>query len=419
MAFDYRNPEILRALAGTSVGGGIGALTDVHPSDADVTVATREELLDALDGSAAVIAIDGDARIDLSGRDYILDGQTLVSDRGLGGSPGALLFTTDHGSSSPAWDGGSNGRGLITLRGDSRLVGLRLRGPYHDHSDDPRYPGYIPLDDGDAKERARKRQQRYARGVRVMSDGVRVANCELYGWPNQAISVGAGGTVASPQFEGLYIHDCMMAGAGYGIDVFRGHPTIRDVYCNATRHSVDGFGYADCGYTLENSVFGPISYSHTADMHCLGENLGTDDLTAGGRVEVRDCTFMFTHGTPRDNGTQALAFRGYPEDQYITENCWFAHEIEGEEPVKNVANEQGVSVPYRQVNVESGWHDWAFHDNRYGPGPYQASYGASVDFEDQTIPDGSDDTDDIHPALYRQLDELEASLVRLRRALEQ
>lgn len=380
----YTDEHIRTCLRGTEIAGGEGYVSDLRLADADVIVDDRSSLLSALGSSAEIIGIKGSARIDLSGQDYSLSGQTLVSDRGIDGSLGALLYTTDHGESSPAWDGGSNGRGVITMRENSRISGLRFRGPFHDHYDDPRYPGYIPLDSGDASERRRKRQARYARGIRIMSDSAEVGNCELYGFPNQAISVGSGSTAASPYIHHVDIHDCMMVGAGYAIDVFRGHPRIEMGYFNATRHSVDGFGHPDCGYTLEDSVFGPITYAHAVDMHCLAENIGSsDDLTAGERVEVRRCTFTFTHGTPRGNGTQGIAFRGYPADKYVTERCRFLHSIDGEEPPYNVSNDSG-SVPYRQVNVPNGeWHDWEFIENQYGPGEPNESYiGAPVNLDD-------------------------------------
>jgi hypothetical protein len=377
----YTDERVRDCLHGRTVGGGEGYRSEIRLSDADVVVDDRSSFFDALEGSAEVVGIAPHARIDLSGRDFTLR-KTLVSDRGVDGSPGGLLYTTDHGDSSPAWDGGSSGRGVITMRGGARLVGLRFRGPYHDHYDDPRYPGYIPLDDGDADERRRQRQERYARGVRIMSDDAEVDNCELWGFPVQAISIGSSSTPVSPSIGHVHIHNCMMVGFGYAIDVVRGHPTIQASYFNATRHSVNGFGHPDCGYTLTDSVFGPITYSHAVDMHSLAENSGSsDDLTAGGRVEVRRCTFAFTHNID-GRWAQAIAFRGYPDDGYVTERNRFLHRIDGSEPVENVANSGNEPVPYRQVNVGSGWHDWEFVDNSYGPGaPRESHVGAPVNLD--------------------------------------
>ncbi|WP_122091143.1 hypothetical protein [Halalkalicoccus subterraneus] len=379
----FTNDRVLECLEGRPIGGGVGHRANIGLADADVTVESTGAFFDALDSSADVIGVPGHVQIDLSGRDLTLSGQTIVSNRGIDGSPGALLYTTDHGEDSPAWDGGSNGRGLITMEGGSRISGVRLRGPYHDYYDDPAYPGYIPLDAGDNyQEREAMRQERYARGMRILDDDVEVDNCEIYGWPMQAISVGTSSTAVSPHIHHIYGHDCMMVGAGYVIDVLNGHPTIEMSYFNATRHAIVGFGFSTCGYTLEDSVFGPTTYSHAVDMHTLAENGYGDDLTAGGRVEVRRCTFAFTHSI-QDNPTQAIAFRGYPDEEYVTENCRFVHEIDGEEPPENVSNDGGLA-PYRQVNVPRGeWHDWTFRNNQYGLGePHEPGVGAPVNLDD-------------------------------------
>lgn len=367
----FTNQRILKYLEGRDIAGGVGHRADINLEDADIVVENRDSLVDALNSSVDVIGIEGHTRIDLSGRDYALSNQTIVSDRGVDDSPGALLYTTDHGDDSPAWDGGSNGRGLITIQGNSRISGIRLRGPYYDYYDNPKYPGYIPLDDEDTyEEREARRAKRYARGIHILSDDVEIDNCELYGWPIQAITIGALSTIVSPHIHHIYGHDCMMDGAGYVINIINGHPVIEMSYFNATRHSINGFGYPNCGYTLKDSVFGPSTVSHAVDMHCLAENGYGNDLTAGGRVEVRRCVFAFTHNIDNQNA-QAIVFRGYPEDKYITENNWFLHEMDGDGTFENVANAAYKPVPYRQVNVESGWHDWYASDNQYGVGERQ------------------------------------------------
>lgn len=376
----YSNEQILSALEHSEIAGGAQYEHDIGLRDSNVVITSRSDFADHAGDSGKVLWVPGDQSIDLSGWSGTLRA-TVASDRGVDGSKGGLLYTDDHGKDSDAWDGGS-GRGVLQCRTGARLTGLRIRGPYHDHHDNPEYPGYVPIDSGNSSERRRKREQRYARGLNVQGRNVEVDNCELYGWPNQAINIGSSGTAYSPHIHHLHGHDCMMVGFGYVVDVIKGHPLIEDSYFNATRHSVDGFGYPECGYTLENSVFGPITYSHAVDMHTLAENTSGNDLTAGGRVEVRRCTFCFDSNI-HDSPAQAIAFRGYPTDGYVTENCRFLHTIEGEEPPFNVANSSGYA-PYRQVNVPRGeWHDWEFIDNQYGPdAPYREGIGASVNLDD-------------------------------------
>ncbi|KYH25018.1 hypothetical protein HAPAU_28390 [Halalkalicoccus paucihalophilus] len=98
-------------------------------------------------------------------------------------------------------------------------------------------------------------------------------------------------------------------------------------------------------------------------------------------MEVRRCTFAFTHNIDGQNA-QAIVFRGYPEDKYVTENNRFMHEIDGAEPVANVANEGYEPVPYRQVNVGTEWVDWTFANNQYGVGePHEPGVGAPVNLD--------------------------------------
>ncbi|ADJ13960.1 hypothetical protein [Halalkalicoccus jeotgali] len=378
----YTNQRIQEALHDRPIAGGTGYHADISLDDADVIVDDQDALVSALNSTADVIGIEGHTRIDLSGRDYELADQTIISDRGDDGSPGALLYTSDRGADSPAWDGGSNGRGVITVRGNARISGVRYRGPFHDYNDNPAYPGYIPLDDGTTyADRQAMRQERYARGLRLLSDEIEIDNCELYGWPVQAIAVGAASLPVSPHIHHIYGHDCMMVGAGYVIDIFNGHPRIEMSYFNATRHAISGFGHPECGYTLEDSVFGPITTSHAVDMHALAENGDEGNLTAGDRVEVRRCTFTFMENIEGQNA-QAIVFRGYPEDEYVTENNRFMHEIDGSEPVANVANEGYEPVPYRQVNVGEEWVDWTFANNQYGVGtPHEPGVGAPVNLD--------------------------------------
>ncbi|ADJ13895.1 hypothetical protein [Halalkalicoccus jeotgali] len=378
----FTNQRIQEALHDRPIAGGTGYHADISLDDADVIVDDQDAFVSALNSTADVIGIEGHTRIDLSGRDYELADQTIISDRGDDGSPGALLYTSDRGADSPAWDGGSNGRGVITVRGNARISGVRYRGPFYDYNDNPAYPGYIPLDDGATyADRQAMRQERYARGLRLVSDEIEIDNCELYGWPVQAIAVGAASLPVSPHIHHIYGHDCMMVGAGYVIDIFNGHPRIEMSYFNATRHAISGFGHPECGYTLEDSVFGPITTSHAVDMHTLAENGDEGNLTAGDRVEVRRCTFAFTENIQGQNA-QAIVFRGYPEDEYVTENNRFMHEIEGSEPVANVANEGYEPVPYRQVNVGEEWVDWTFANNQYGVGtPHEPGVGAPVNLD--------------------------------------
>lgn len=359
----YRNATILAALEGTEIAGGAGYQRDIRgPSDADVTVTTRSGFERHVGDAGKVIWIPGNESIQLTSTTTVRatvasDRATISRDSPGVGSPGALLYTTERGSSSHAWDGGS-ARGLLQFRGKGRLTGVRYRGPYHDHYNNPEYPGYIPLDSGDATERRRKRARRYARGINIHSSAVEIDNCEIYGWPVQAIHMGSrGSSPYSPHIHHIYGHDCMMVGYGYVVDVMRGHPTIENSYFNATRHSVDGFGFGNCGYKLESCVFGPSTYSHAVDMHCLGEN-GFDGVTdsrnenwrarAGGRMEIRNNVFLYRQDI-RGRNQECVVIRGVPKDACTVEDNVFPHP---KPPARNSANRSPGNA-WRQPNVTS------------------------------------------------------------------
>lgn len=364
----FTDAQVRRRLENSEVGGGSLYQHDIRgPADANVTITSRSEFEAHCTDAGKVIWIPGHAQIELPSAVTIR--ATIASDRGIGGSDGALLYTTERGKDSQSWDGGV-GRGLLQLRDNARLTGIQLRGPYHDHYPSREYPGYIPLDTGTAEQRRRKRERRYARGITVHSSSVEIDNCELYGWPNQAINIGTSRNGYSPHIHHIDGHDCMMVGAGYVVDVVRGCPRIEHSYFNATRHAVDGFGHEDCGYILESSVFGPATYSHAVDMHCLAENGFPDNtdpssatwgLRAGGTMEIRDNVFLYVTDI-RGRKQECIVIRGVPKDQCLIEGNRFMHP---EPPEKNPGNESPGNA-WRQVNVHSNtWGRVALDANGY------------------------------------------------------
>ena len=366
----FTDAQVRRVIADTEIGGGAGYETDISgPADANVTVTSRAGLERHCGDAGKVIWIPGDVQIELTSTLAVR--ATIASDRGIDGSDGALIYTTQRGKTSAAWDGGI-GRGLIHCYGTGRLTGLRLRGPYHNHYPNPEYPGYIPLDSGTPAERTRKREQRYARGVNIHSSGVEIDNIEIYGWPNQAINIGSARNAYSPYIHHIDGHDCMMVAAGYVVDVVRGTPRIEKCYFNAARHAVDGFGHENCGYVLESSVFGPSTYSHAVDMHCLGENgfSGNTDpnsptwgLRGGGRMEIRDNVFLYRQDI-RGNNQECIVIRGVPKDKCLVERNRFMHPVP---PDRNPGN-KSPGYAWRQVNVYSStWGSVRLDAHGYTP----------------------------------------------------
>lgn len=331
-ALQRRDEAIKDALSLSPVAGGQAyqrylELADpshrVTEADCDVTVRTTEAFLEAVSGTEPrKIWVPGNAAINFAGETFRATNKVIASDKGIGGSNGALLYTTDKGIDSPAYNGGGIRGGFMHLDGSSRLHGIRLRGASHSEHPNPAHPGYIEYRPPEGYNHY------HSRGINIHSSDVLIDNCEIYGWASAAIHIGSQSTHYSPTIEYNYIHDNFMTSAGYGVDVTRGRPIVRFNYFNAHRHAVDGFGFHDSSFHIEGNVFGPAVSSHAIDMHGLHNNMSSSSLStnpsstqwrgqAGGKMVVRHNSFYFTNITPDanyDSGkhTWCVSIRGVP-----------------------------------------------------------------------------------------------------------
>lgn len=379
----------------TEIGGGEGYDPDDRPrrSEADVVVESGRELEAALDGrTSGLVWVPGHANVDMGGRTFTLRGDTvLASDRGVAGSPGAKLYTRESGPNSHAWDGGA-GRGVMQMRDNSKLYGLRYIGPQIDVFDNPRMPGYIPFPEHDtyAERKSNVYDPNRARGIKI-HDAVEIGNVEIAGWAQQGMYLGSRGNhVGEPHIHHVDGHDCMMESAGYVIDVARGHPLIEDSYFNAARHVVCGFGYGDGGYTVENSLFGPTHSGHILDMHGVHNNMSGDSdpgsiewkHRAGDRIDVRRCTFTETHKPPASEGINRwpgstnplVKIRGVPRDGVTVSRCHIPHESP-----EDAFNQTDLPS---SIDDENGYFRFDWSDNKYGMGVHHPGHGCEPNLED-------------------------------------
>lgn len=450
-----RDETIKDALELSPVAGGRAyqrylELTDpehrVTEADCDVTVRTTDEFLKAVSGTAhRKIWIPGDSSLNFAGETFRATNKVIASDKGIGGSNGALLYTTDKGINSPAYNGGGIRGGFMHLDGTSRLHGVRLRGASHAEHPNPAHPGYIEYRPPEGYNHY------HARGINIHSSDVLIDNCEIYGWASAAIHIGSQSTHYSPTIEYNYIHDNFMTSAGYGVDVTRGRPIVRFNYMNAHRHSIDGFGFHDASFHVEGNVFGPAVSSHAVDMHGLHNNLSPDATTsnpssslwhgqAGGKMVVRHNTFYFTNVIPDanfDSGkhTWCVSIRGVPSPRptgegIVIENNRIMHT--GPQP-RNYGT-RSFSYPYafnQQVRrggdsafsyptkSDNFTHNYIIRNNQYNAPitAWEPQYGAPVNIEnpEQTaigIPTGETDLSREQRRRYLQ------SLSRIRQDLE-
>lgn len=347
------NRQVLDALEFSPIGGGKGTpnTLKVTREDADVVVHTRDQLVEHADDRGKVIFIPSSVSIDLTTTTLTVRA-TIASDRGVGDSEGALLYSNAKGTSSHAWNGGG-ANGNLQLHSGGRLTGLRYRGFAWNYWNNVEHPGYIPFAPGDTlSKRSAWRATRSARGIYIRSSNVQIDNCEVYGWSYSAIHCGTTTSSYSPTILYCHFHDNMLTSAGYAIEVLRGRATFRHCYFNGHRHAIAGFGFSDGGFEVENCVFGPSVSSFQIDMHGLHNNFSAAKTVsdpnsewyhgqAGGRMIVRNCTHLYTHVIRDANFDQgrpcaAVSIRGIPSPRkgtgILLENNAYAHRSQGKNP---------------------------------------------------------------------------------------
>ncbi|MUV88811.1 hypothetical protein GJ629_02000 [Halapricum sp. CBA1109] len=301
---------------GPVVGGGPGYDATVARSEADTVVTTAGGLDDALSsaGSGDVVFVPSNEQIDLGNRQYdIPDGVTLASDRGVDGSAGALLYTDDEPGE------------LLSLEGDSRLTGVRVRGPH-------------PGDDwgGDSS----------AGGAQTMGAG-EIDNCEVWGFSHHGIQADSGD---GAHFHHNVVRENNKSGLGYGITVDAGMPVIEYNYFNYNRHSV-ATGGSNPGYVCRYNHFGPMEVLHNIDAH----------EPAGDRYEIHNNVVETVRREWDDNVNHIVVIRDAPDDEALITDNWFFN--------PNAPDADGPTDQAGQAIIQpnnSSWTNVSFGSNHYG-----------------------------------------------------
>lgn len=379
----YTDERIRYAIENTPHGGGEEySETDgkLHPADADTSVETLEELEEALESSAEIVAIEddiyvGDAELDLGNK-------TVVGDRGWDGSDGPLLHTDVGGYTNGGFRSGRPYTMFYSRAMDGptpRVTGLRLRG-HMDQYDEWDYYNYY---------------RHLSRHVTFRGDRGEVDNCEMWGtsW-NDVHALGYHPTdrVAEIEVHHCISRDSWQLGYGYGVDIWSGFAHVHHNYFNNHRHCVDGFGWPNSGYICEENIFGPWQVSHSVDMHCLTENgngVGDDpehpeyDLRAGGEMDIRNNTFCHIW-----QDASAISIRGVPWSHVHIHNNRFLDE---EKPPYNSGNSRIYTWQQQNVHGVGHWgrvvpdgeytEEWDHWDNQFDAAneEWEPEYGASID----------------------------------------
>ncbi|OLF10618.1 hypothetical protein BLA60_15710 [Actinophytocola xinjiangensis] len=263
----------------------------------DVTVDTRDELLAALAGATAgdTVTVAGTASINLTGlkRIVIPAGVTLASDRGSGGSSGALLYNTELDlGDREAW-------AQFSPRGSGvRITGLRLRGP-------------------DTEIRDNAYQYDNSRGIEALeTSDLTVDNNELSGWSHGAVYLGDS---IEARVANNDIHHNRRTGLGYGVVLYNSSSAIIEFNrFEQNRHAIAGNGLRTQRYEARYNLVIDNARSHGFDMHGENEALGNGAPYAGDVIHINNNSF-------RSSAQPAVVVRGRPATTAtVTRNC-FAH----------------------------------------------------------------------------------------------
>ena len=219
------------------LGGGPGYKRSV--AKGDYTAKDLDELLAAMKKAKTgqTVFIPGNVEIDCTTRVFIEKivieipgGVTLASDRGSGGSPGAIIHSEAFATNP-----------LIEMGGPGvRVTGLRVRGP-------------------DPKRRLRHHRRSFGKGgggskyyykfpnsqgIRAEHDGLEVDNCEVSGWSHSGVHLVAG---KNHRIHHCFIHHNQYNGLGYGVCHDKSESVIERNLFDFNRHSIAGTGRQGSG----------------------------------------------------------------------------------------------------------------------------------------------------------------------------
>jgi len=294
---------------GNPLGGGSGYTRIITETDSRVkyVVSTRDQLITALKNakSGDVVFVKGSAVIDMTGtpNNVIPAGVTLASDRGNGGSLGALIkcsYNTRRGAS------------LFEVGGNNvRVTGLRLEGemkPQDDESVDDAY---------------------YLRAITVQNKaGLEVDNCEIRGW--------SWSCVTTMDSTGTYIHHNYMhhnqaRGEGYGADIYGGDMLVEANIFNYNRHDIAAGGYPRERYEARYNLVrgdGHAIGSHHFDVHACNPNNYDDDSDTGSAFIAGDL-YKIHHNTFEAGQQASIGIRSRPvTGAYIFNNIFMSDSMD-------------------------------------------------------------------------------------------
>jgi hypothetical protein len=293
------------------IGGGAGYTQTFARGDFEPR--TLPELILALKAAqpGQVVFLAGEIEIDTTAMWFtdklileIPPGVTLASDRGVHGSPGALI-SCDAYDISPM---------IRTLGPDVTISGLRVRGPdskiNQEHHDRMLLGG--PGDRHEKEKRARYYALPTSDGIQTTNDRLTVANCEISAWSHGGVYLRKG---VGHHIHHNYIHHNRRQGLGYGVSLDVAQALIERNLFEHHRHDIAGTGRAGSGYeACHNVVLSHQAVGHQFDMH--GGNDRQDGTELAG-------DFLKIHHNAFYGSTMPIKIRGIPSGEAVIYRNWF------------------------------------------------------------------------------------------------
>lgn len=288
----YYNADINKALVYNKIVSG-----------SRIVVSSRDELVKELQEASkgTILFLAGDKLFDLTGLNNIQipGGVTLLSDRGVNKSKGALVLTNDLATSP-----------LFIANGDSILIsGIRFQGP----DSTVIHPGIA-----NAREKLKKNDRKLSLSKARFNtygmpnstflqienkNNIEVENCEIFYWSHVGVNVLNNSSVF---IHHCYIHHNQRVGLGYGIAIDNAYALIKGNIFDFNRHAIAGTGNFKTSYTAEYNIIlaNSTNQGHAFDMHGgVDRKDGTN--VAGDFVKITNNTFYYKN-------TPVVKVRGVP-----------------------------------------------------------------------------------------------------------
>lgn len=311
-----------------TIGGGqlYAVEEDNAIIEGDFVVENMDALKEALDIAEPnqIIFMPSSVQIDFTNESsplLIPEGITIAGDRGVDGSKGALLFSSNK----------ERNTALLKVIGDNvRITGFRVRGPHENIQNDY-----------------------YNRGISSQNNsGLIIDNMEIFNWANSGVKLNNG--TDNAQIHHCSIHSNQRNGNGYGV-VLDGeaNAVIHHNLFDSNRHSIAGSGHPGQIYEAHSNIIFANSNGHALDMHGYYEWAGPrDDKSAGEYVNIHDNTFLVT--------LYAIVIRGVPSEGVVITDNKFVHEEESKAIKQIVLGELVVNCEYQgEFNVFDNEYDQA------------------------------------------------------------